>query len=298
MANVVLRPTASRRRSNFSVGANQAQPSPSDAGTTVVWDTRTGGAQSIQGAANLAAALSAAGFGGSPTVTSPSTLEWDAADSLTIPGAPKVFKLTWTPDGTTEQQISLERGITIAANKDVYMQWKRFQAAGFDNTPGFGRKNFVWFQNDNPQVRYALTLNSTDRVRLFRDGSPYSASDPTTVISSDDGSRAEARWSGAGGTSNDLPVPGPSDNSRHPDNYIGQIQTYTCRIKGESAGGAGDGQLETWFNGVLCDRRSGLYTSNLPWSSAFQFGGPTWNYPASGPYTEAVWDFVCWHKAL
>lgn len=257
----------------------------------MIWDTRSGGNESIQGAANLAAALSAGGFGASPTVTSPSTLEWDAADSLSIPGAPKVFKLTYTPDGTTEQEITIARGLSIAASKDVYLQYKRFQAAGFDNTPGFGRKFMIWFQNDSPQVRYACTLSAAGLVRLFRDGDAYSGSDPTSAGT--DGSRAEARWAGAGGDSNGGTVPAPNGTAWHPDDTIGTVNTITCRIKGESSGGAGDGILETWHNGVRCDQITGLYTSNLAWSSEFQMNS-TWNYPASGPYTEALWDWVVW----
>lgn len=264
-------------------------------------DARPGKAHYPGNALTRSAALTAMGFSTSVTEVTTSTLEWDRANVLGVPNfSGGVFLLKWRADGTHEQQLMITKGMSIAAGKDMWFSEERFQEAGFDNDQptgsggNFGRKQGITFLNDTPQVRIARTMNGSGRVRIFRDGNAYSG-DPTTA--GDDGSRAEARWAGSGGSSNGGTVPAPSIRSVHPNDVTGIRSAWAHRWRPESSAGAGDGEIETYHNGRPCDLATGMYTSPYGCGSELQISN-TWNRPTISLSQEALYNLLAISKDI
>lgn len=249
---------------------NTAIVSPSG---NIRFDTRSGGAQSIQSAANLAAALTASGF----TESDPGSGDLDFATDADGAGS-NAFRFDWPGvSAATEVDLMIYRsmgalGITAA---DTYIQFKIWQtktasgggigtAGDWDccsQGPGSG-KRFVWFRTSG---------GNTGRLTYAPGGGSFlgqlfveSTYNPSTAS-------AQFNW----------------------DNYVSQWITLTARIVPETGVGASDGTIQVWVNSTLTHSVTSADTYSTGLGGELQIGGPTW-IGVPQDQTMYVKDIVVW----
>lgn len=245
-------------------------------GGNLRFDTRAGGAQSIQDASvtTLAQALSVAGLtvydpgGGTIAFTS----DADGAGS-------NAFRFDWPGVGpTTEIDLSLYRGtggLGLNNSQEVWLQWKIWQsrtatgggigtAGDWDccsQGPGSG-KRLVWFRGSgNNTGRFTFAPGGGGGVGEFFIDSSYN---PTYASVS-------VNW----------------------NNYVSQWITLTFRLKPDSGPSANDGIIEVWFNDMKIKSITNADMTHYSFSGELQIGGPTW-IGVPQDQTMYIKDIVIW----
>lgn len=300
---------------NLSVQA-AGSPVPG-AGDTVLFDTRAGGAQSIQATSDLASALTATGIVTNATSTGGFTV-YPVAFTTNVDGSgTHAFVLQWQLNAgdsachgntTSEDNVMIEKGVSSQGGPYVdgeiflsYKVWYGKTATGGGvgsvgaYSEGGGHKFMVWTRrpfggganiNDG---RYTLEENTHGGTLEVATYTGYSGPPAHT----DNNEIAEAFFWGDGNASTCTFC--SSGSQWLPSNYYNQANTLAFRLKPESALNAGDGQMEMWANGTVVFDSTSQYTYNGGWAS-LQIGGPTWICPPQDQ-TEYVWDIVVWqHK--
>lgn len=300
---------------SLSVQASGA-PLPG-AGDTVLFDTRAGGAQSIQTAPDLATALTTTGIVTNATSTGGFTVYPVAFTTNVDGGNTHAFVLQWQKNAgdtacngnaTSEDNVMIEKGVSSQGGPYVdgevflsYKVWYGKTATGGgvgsvgSYSEGGGHKFMVWTRrpfggganiNDG---RLTLEENTHGGELVVANYTGYAGPPPHP----DNNEIAEAFFWGTGDAATCTWC--TSGTQWLPSNFYSQANTLTFRFKPESALNAADGQMEMWANGAVAFDSSGQYMYNGGWAS-LQIGGPTWICPPQDQ-TEYVWDIVVWqHK--
>jgi hypothetical protein len=202
---------------------------------------------------------------------------------------------TTGPTGS-EQDMSVGPQPLLTGGGEIFLQWKIWMgrtptgggtgeigayrnAASVPNAPG-GHKYFVLFRDPNSnQARMTFEQGQTlgKWITTMYDG--YAG--PPEI---GDGSIGQLHFFGESSLAEPF----------NPDDHIGEVVTFTCRFKAESAKNAHDGEMTLWINGVLRDHAENMYTGIFG-TSEWQLGGPTWICP-SQDQTHYMWDMVVWRK--
>lgn len=240
----------------------------------VRFDTRAGGARSIQGASSLADALSASGFSvhGNGIGGIAFTTNADGAGA-------RAFRFDWKGvSATTEIDLMLYRGMGgLGLNNagEVWLQWKLWQSrtpsgggigtAGswnaYSQGPGSG-KRLVWFRGSgNNTGRFTFAPGSGNRLGQFFVDSSYNPSLADVAVD----------W----------------------DGYVSQWITLTFRFKPDSSSSSNDGILEAWFNDIKVKSIVGANLTHFDFTGELQIGGPTW---IGCPQDQSMYlkDIVVW----
>ena len=214
-------------------------------GDTVYLDARSGGADSIQGAANKSAA---------DTILDQGTNRWDTSETgvaftTDADGAgARGYRYEWSSWGGTPGDQALRSvysipGTSGSKTKHVYIQWQMWM--GRTSTGGgvgdIGA--FDLFNEDDPggNAGRKIVLVLRDGVGGGGDGRidfDFPGPEPSQV-------RFEGFYNISGATN--LVI---NRGSFDPDEHYNEWLTITMRLKAESSEGAGDGEVDLWINGT------------------------------------------------
>jgi hypothetical protein len=235
----------------------QGEPVP---GGTILFDTRAGGAQSIQSATSLTSLLS---------IFQERRLSGGASEflELNVDGqGTKAHGIAWAPPTGSEQESFLGRYMD-APSDGWYTSWKMYLGRSptgggvgsvgqfsLDGTPGRHQKVMLWMRGD-------LDANGGSPSRIY-------------LVMTPDGAnfRIDAR---------NYNSPGLSIN---PMTMLGQVQRWVVFIQPST------GTIRTWINGVLVLNATG---QDLGPTGLSQVQQTATTFPGVAQ-TQYVWDTVVW----
>lgn len=270
-------------------------PLPTD---QIVFDTRAGGAQSIQSANSLGEALAITGFStrnktNAGLVPMPFSTNIDGNGTRAF--RHDLLKNAGNPDGCvnggpSEQAFLLEyffngRG---ANGQSAFVQWKVL--AGRTETGGGVGGIGVWSNGGKKLV--ALRTGVGSQGRWFAGSGPSVVEVMVNPIDGypQAGTQVDPRATNKYSIwSNTLP---PSDTE--PFLWGPGLGTITFHLKSETVQGAGDGLFEMWYNNIRAVRIDSLKNGAFGLAHV-QMGNPTWICPPQDQ-TQYVFDLVAWTR--